>query len=117
MPSTKNKHEKQFIRAICHNEWVVSDLDGIPSLDDACGAGSSDVNLGAEDYISIIEDAIDILEDAVGLTIPEEEIDIDCEVKLMLGGWRGGGGTNNKRQCFYSTVYTPWNLFSCRVLE
>lgn len=78
----------QFVTAVCDLEELNFaalglDVEDIPDLDDACGAGTSDVDLTPEAYVEIITDAIVLLESSVGTAIPEEEIDTVCEVKLQ----------------------------------
>ena len=76
----------QFARTVCGLEESPYDVLGlnvedIPDLDDACGPGTSDIELTPEEYISIIGDAIALLENVVQTVIPEEAIDSVCEVK------------------------------------
>lgn len=52
-----------------------------PTVEDACGAGTSDENLTAGDYITIIADAVEDMADAgVSNVIPDDQIDTVCEV-------------------------------------
>lgn len=76
---------QQFVRTVCgldHFSYdaLGLDLDDIPELDDACGPGTSDIELTPEEYVSIIRDAIDLLESFENTVIPEEDIDSKCEV-------------------------------------
>lgn len=54
---------------------------GSDTLDDACGAGTSDMDFSAADYLSTMEVAIDLLESIVSLSIPADEISETCEVR------------------------------------
>lgn len=55
--------------------------DALEELDDACGAGSSEMDFTVEDYLSTIEDAVELLESDVGISIPAEETAGICEVR------------------------------------
>lgn len=50
------------------------------SLDEACGAGTNEMDFTAEDYLSAIDDIVGLLESFVGLSIPADEVDDICEV-------------------------------------
>lgn len=71
------------------------DLSAMGALDDACGAGTSEMDFTVEDYLSTIEDAVELLQGYVGLSIPAEEMAGVCEVRgwwwwwwLASRGWR-----------------------------
>lgn len=55
------------------------------SVDDECGAGTSDVDLSANDYLQVISDAIPLLEsvESFSFIIPEDEIDTHCQVRRL----------------------------------
>lgn len=97
---------KQFAFKICDAPEVGFDLSamgvGMGVLDDACGAGTSEMEFTVEDYLTTIEDAVGLLEDYVGLSIPEEEAAGICEV-------RGGGGRRRFTSVWHGlTIY--WRL-------
>ena len=81
---------EQFVFKICDAPELGFDLSemevDMAALDDACGAGTSEMDYTVEDYLSTIEDAVELLEGFVGLSIPAEETAGVCEV-------RGGGGS------------------------
>lgn len=57
--------------------WTAS---GVPELDDACGAGTSALDLNATDYLDIMSASVVRLGDNVGHIIPEAEIENVCQV-------------------------------------
>ena len=62
------------------SEERAEELDEIESLDDACGAGTSELDLNALDYAIIIEEAVRLLNNNVLLAIPAEDMDAVCQV-------------------------------------
>lgn len=71
----------QFVWNVCDIGEDFEVDDSAPSLDAACGAGTSDLDLGADDYVTIVNDAIALLEDSVEIVIPEDQIGTVCEVR------------------------------------
>ena len=56
-------------------------LDGIATLDEACGAGVVGDDLTHAEYATIIEEAVRLLEPMDDLAIPAADIDTVCEVR------------------------------------
>ena len=84
---------QQFLRLVCDELWSDSKdeesaLDDIDSLDDACGAGTSELDLSAEDYATIIGDAVRLLEPTADLIVPADDIDTVCQVRVGRGNTR-----------------------------
>lgn len=60
-------------------------LDDIDSLDDACGAGTSELDFSPVDYVTIIGDAVRLLESTADLIVPADDIDTVCQVRVGKG--------------------------------
>lgn len=81
--------DDQFVLKVCDDPELGFDasalgVDEEGLLDDACGAGTSEMDFTAEDYESTIEGAVDLLEGFVRLSIPEDQIGELCEVCGLL---------------------------------
>lgn len=66
-----------------------TDEYGVPELDDACGAGTEDLDLSAADYVDIMSNTTAIVAEMVPSVIPADEIQNICQV--CVGGLSGGG--------------------------
>lgn len=72
----------QFLRTVCNAPDIgLEPGSEIPTLDDACGVGTSEVDVSAGEYVEIITDAIALVEGSVETVIPEAQIDELCEVQ------------------------------------
>lgn len=86
----------QFVRLIC--DGIIEDsnsgdvLGDIETIDEACGAGASDVELTPAYYATIIADAVSLLNDDRNLAIPADELDTYCQVRA--GGEHNQLGEN-----------------------
>ena len=63
------------------SDYGIDEIEDI-DVDDDCGSGTSELDLYAEDYVTLISNAT-VLLDTNGVnnfTIPEDEIDEVCEV-------------------------------------
>ena len=82
---------EQFLRLVC---------DDTHSLDDACGLGTSELDLSPADYATIIEDAVGLMEPTVDLAIPADDIDTVCQVRAGRENEKGSASVESK----------PWRI-------
>ena len=98
----------QFARLVCAGLFAGNDedlLDGIDPLDEACGAGTSELDLSAADYATIIEEAVFLLNPTADLAIPEEDMEAVCQVR------EGGKGKNSTVDTSKYLVYNYYTVF------
>lgn len=71
---------------MCADDQLFGSFGHVDTVDEACGAGTSDVELTASGYLQVFSDAIELLSSTgqAQFIIPEDEISNHCQV-----GWVG----------------------------
>ncbi|CAM9541397.1 unnamed protein product [Ascophyllum nodosum] len=99
------------LRFFCFSHFLCN-LDG--DVDEVCGTGTSDQDLDAEEYLSLISDTTVLLGDSglSELIIPEDQIGSVCEplTFVVMGSDEGGG--LDEAAAFFDYVTTNFSMTS-----